>query len=82
MPRGGVDVHLCSFFNLGTRCGWVFRANVRMLNPLSPGKKLGTEFTGGWVRPQDRSGRVREVSPPSLGFDPRTVYPVASRYTD
>ena len=31
--------------------------------------------------PQDRSGRVRKTSPP-LGFDPRTVNPVASRYTD
>ena len=30
--------------------------------------------------PQGRSGRVREMSPP-LGFDPRTVQPVASRYT-
>jgi hypothetical protein len=33
----------------------------------------------GW--PQGRSGRVRNISPPS-GLDPRTVQPVASRYTD
>ena len=33
----------------------------------------------GW--PQDRSGQVRKISPPP-GFDPRTVQPVASRYTD
>jgi len=33
----------------------------------------------GW--PQDRSERVRKISPP-LGFDLRTVQPVASRYTD
>jgi hypothetical protein len=32
-------------------------------------------------RPQDRSGRVLKISPPS-GFDPRTVQLVASRYTD
>ena len=32
-------------------------------------------------RPQGRSGRVREIST-SPGFDPRTVQPVASRYTD
>jgi len=32
-------------------------------------------------RPQDRSGCVRKISPP-LGFDPRTVQPVPSRYTD
>ena len=31
--------------------------------------------------PQGRSGRVRKISSP-LGFDPRTVRPVASRYTD
>jgi hypothetical protein len=30
--------------------------------------------------PQGRSGRVRKISP-SPGFDPRTVQPVASRYT-
>jgi hypothetical protein len=31
--------------------------------------------------PQGRFGRVQNISPP-LGFDPRTVQPVASRYTD
>jgi len=31
--------------------------------------------------PQGQSGRVREISSP-LGFDPRTVQPVAIRYTD
>jgi hypothetical protein len=31
--------------------------------------------------PQDRSGRVRKISPPQ-GFDPRTAQPVASRYAD
>ena len=30
---------------------------------------------------QGRSGRVRIISPPP-GFDPRTLHPVASRYTD
>ena len=32
-------------------------------------------------RPQGRSGLVRKISP-TPGFDPRTVQPVASRYTD
>jgi hypothetical protein len=32
-------------------------------------------------RAQDRSGRVRKIST-TAGFDPRTVQPVASRYTD
>ena len=31
--------------------------------------------------PQDRSGQVRKISP-LPGLDPRTVQPVASRYTD
>ena len=31
--------------------------------------------------PQGRSGQVRKISPPP-GFDPLTVQPVASRYTD
>jgi len=31
--------------------------------------------------PQGRSGQVRKISPPP-GFDPRTIQPVASRYTD
>jgi len=31
--------------------------------------------------PQDRSGQVRKISPPP-GFDPRTVQPVTSHYTD
>jgi hypothetical protein len=31
--------------------------------------------------PHGRSGRVRKISPPP-GFDPRTVQPVNSRYTD
>ena len=31
--------------------------------------------------PLGRSGRVRKISPPP-GFDPRTIQPVVSRYTD
>ena len=48
---------------------------------LPPGKRLGTHCTGGWVGPSaalDRCGKSR--LPP--GFDPLTVKPVASRYTD
>ena len=51
-----------------------------------PGRSLPLEKTryplyrrlGG---PQGRSGQVRKISLPS-GFDPRTIQPVASRYTD
>ena len=36
----------------------------------------------GWLGgPRARSERLRKISPPP-GFDPRTVQPVASRYTD
>ena len=47
---------------------------------LLPGK---TRYT--WYRrlggPNCRSGRVWKISPPP-GFDPRTVQPLASSYTD
>ena len=33
------------------------------------------------IGPQGRSGRMRRISP-QPEFDPRTVHPVASRYTD
>jgi hypothetical protein len=33
------------------------------------------------VGPQSRSGKVRKISPPPE-FDPRTVQPAASRYTE
>ena len=49
---------------------------------LNPGKTRYPLYRrlGG---PQGRSGRVRKISPPphQPGFDPRTVQPVASRYT-
>jgi hypothetical protein len=46
----------------------------------TPGKTryLSYRRLGG---PQGRSGQVRKISPPP-GFNPRTVQPVASRYTD
>jgi hypothetical protein len=37
-------------------------------------KRPGTHCIGGWVGP-------RKISPPSR-FDPQTIQPVASRYTD
>ena len=48
---------------------------------LPPGKRPGTHCIGGWVGPRaglDGCGKSR----PPPGFDPRTVQPVASRYTD
>ena len=46
-----------------------------------PRERPGTYCTGGWVDPRaglDRRGKSH--APP--GFDPRTVQPVANRYTD
>ena len=47
---------------------------------LTPGKTQYPLYRrlGG---PQGRSGHVRKISPPTV-FDPLTVQPVASRYTD
>jgi hypothetical protein len=48
---------------------------------LTPGKRPGTHCIGAWVDPRaglDGCGKSR----PPPGFDPRTVQPVASRYTD
>jgi hypothetical protein len=48
---------------------------------FTPGKETRYPFYRRLGGPQSRSGRVRKISP-QLGFDPRTVQPVASRYTD
>ena len=45
-----------------------------------PRERPGTHRAGGWVGPRaglDRCGKSRPIP----GFDPRTVQPVASRYT-
>ena len=58
--------------------GWVVNATPR---PLYPRERHGTHCIGGWVGPRailDGCGKSR----PLPGFDPRTVRPVASRYTD
>ena len=46
-----------------------------------PQRKIRSPLYRGLGGPQGRSGRVRKISPPPA-FDPRTVQPVASRYTD
>jgi hypothetical protein len=46
---------------------------------LTPRKRPGTRCIGGWVGPRaalDTCGKSR----PPLGFDPRNLQPVASRY--
>jgi len=59
--------------------GWVVNAKLRPLYPWK--KRPGTHCIGGWVGPRaslDGCGKSR----PPPGFNPRTVQPVASRYTD
>ena len=47
---------------------------------LYPRERPGAHCTGGWVGPRAGSGRAENLALP--GFDPRTVQPVASRYTE
>ena len=50
----------------------------RQAPAASPAGKDSVPIVGGL---QGRSGRVRKISPPPV-FEPRTVQPVASLYTD
>jgi hypothetical protein len=63
---------------LGARRGWVVNTTPR---PLYPRERQDTHCTGGWVGPRADLD-VCEKSHPPPGFDPRTVQPEASRYTD
>ena len=47
---------------------------------LYPRERPVTHCTGGWMGPRAGLDRCRKSRPPQ-GFDPRTVQPVASRYT-
>jgi hypothetical protein len=75
--RGSRGIAL-PFLDHGTRRGE--GSESRPGRSLSPGKTRYPLYRR-LVWPQDRSGQVRKISPPP-GFDPRTVQPVASRYTD
>jgi hypothetical protein len=48
---------------------------------LTPEEKTRYPLYGKLGGPQGQCGQVRKISPP-LGLDPRTVQPIASRYTD
>jgi hypothetical protein len=75
--RGSRDIALL-FHDHGTRRGW--GVSVTPQTNFTPGKTWYPLYRrlGG---PQGQSGQVRKISPPP-GFDPRTVQPVASHYTD
>ena len=59
--------------------GWVVNTTPGRFNPGNETRYPLCRWLGG---PQGRSGRVRKISPPPQGIDPRTIQPVASRYTD
>ena len=53
MFRGGTEILLYSFFNLGARLEWVVNDTPRWLyfTPPPPGKKFGNHCTEGWMGP-------------------------------
>jgi hypothetical protein len=66
------------FHDHGTRRGWGISVSPGRYLPAGKTRYPLYRRLGGL---QGRSGQVRKISPPP-GFDPRTVRPVASRYTD
>jgi hypothetical protein len=58
--------------------GWVVNSRPGRFIPGKETQYMLYRRLGG---PQGQSGRLQKISLP-LGFDPRTVQPVASRYTD
>jgi hypothetical protein len=51
------------------------------MGALALGKRPGTHCRGGWVDPRAGLDGCRKSRPPP-GFDPRTILPMASHYTD
>jgi hypothetical protein len=60
----GEDVLIYSFFNLGTRWGWVVNVTPRFM----PGKETRYSLNRRFGGPQGRSGRVSKTSPPQEFF--------------
>ena len=58
--------------------GWVVNATHR---PLYPRERTGSHCIGGWVGSRAGLDGCGKSCPPP-GFDPRTVQPLASCYTD
>jgi len=75
--RGSRGIPLL-FLDHGTRRGWGVSVTPRPFFTPSQTRYPLYRRLGG---PHRRSGQVRKISPPP-GFDPRTVQPVDSRYTD
>ena len=76
--KGGVEVWLYSFFNLGTKWdGW----STPRPDRFTRGKETQYPLYRRLGRGQCRPGRLRKISP-IPGFDARTVQPITSWYTD
>jgi hypothetical protein len=58
--------------------GWIVNEKTRQIYPL---ERPGTHYIGGWVGSRNDLDGYGKISPPP-GFNPRTVQPVTSRYTD
>jgi len=67
------------FLDHGTRRGWGVSVMPQLL--FTPPEKTRYPLYSRLGGPQGWSGQVRKISP-APGFDPRTVQPVASHYTD
>ena len=75
--RVGIEVQLYSSMTAALEEGeW----SVARPGLLYPWERPGTHCTGCWVGP--RAGLDGPKISPPPGFDPRTVQPVVSRYTD
>jgi hypothetical protein len=77
-PLGRVEVYLYPVFRLWHQKG--VRGQLHPPAAFHPQERPGTHRTGGWVGPRAGLDRCGKLPPP--GFDPRTVQPVASHYTD
>jgi hypothetical protein len=75
--RGSRGIAL-TFHDHGTRRG---EGTASRPGPSLPPGKNRYPLYSRLVGPQGRSGQVRKISP-TQGFDPRTVQPLSSRYTD
>ena len=75
VQKGSGCIAILFFFNLGGRWGCVVNATPR---PPFPRERDAVPLYGSMGGPQ---GRMQKIPLPT-GFDPRTVQPVSSRYTD
>jgi hypothetical protein len=76
--RESRGIALLCFIDLGTRRGEGSASRPGCFLPPEKTRYSLYRRLGG---PQSQCGQVRKISPPPV-FDPRTVQPVASRYTD